>query len=658
MRDEELKEELNRRFGYEDFREGQLAPISAVMNGRDAVVVMPTGAGKSLCFQLPALLMNGITIVVSPLIALMRDQVSALERRRVPATFINSALDAREADRRLAAIIAGEYKLVYVAPERLAHAAFREVLRKLDLSFLAVDEAHCISQWGHDFRPDYLALGEIIAAHPKMRVMAVTATATPDVRDDIIRQLGLRGRYSSELFVQVLGFSRLNLNLAVVPCRTHEEKLRRLLALATTHKLGIVYAATRKHAESVYVKLRNAVAAGGLGESEILLYHAGLDSAERSRVQSRFVNGKYPIVVATNAFGMGVDRADIRFVAHWDIPGSVEAYYQEVGRAGRDGLPSWCELFFNYADVHTQEFFFRESENPLRGKALLKRIIAYCDTSMCRHAYILDYFGEAVEGDVCGGCDRCGPRRMPDALSETQWVILQKVLSCVYRMKGAHSLARVVEVLLGVSSRYVAEHELDKLSTYRILAGSDSEELKLLLYALVKAGCLALSDDGEDLVSITAKGIRVAKKEEPNFTLYWPRRAHAAPISFAQSIANERKAAAKREAETALRKVALKAPAPMRSSDPNDLALASELRSWRKSVAAELGVPAFRIMTNKTLDALVAERPTTLAALSGIYGIYRQTREEYGEDILEIITSEKSCQESPVDSPYGIKKGY
>ena len=629
----EIKEGLDRWFGHEDFRAGQYAPIEAVTNGRDAVVVMPTGAGKSLIFQLTALLLPGVTVVVSPLIALMRDQVAALARRKIPATFVNSTLDAREMEARTEEILAGRYKLVYVAPERLSNLRFAAVMAKLDLSCLAVDEAHCISQWGHDFRPDYLALGDLVAAHPSMRVLAVTATATPDVRRDIVRQLRLERRPSAsgDLFVQVLGFSRLNLNLAVVPCRTHEEKLERLLALVRTHRTGIVYVATRKHAEAVYRKL--AALRPVLGESEPLLYHAGLDMSERARVQSRFSSAKHPVVVATNAFGMGVDRADVRFVAHWDVPGSVEAYYQEVGRAGRDGLPSWCELFFNYADVHTQEFFFRDSENPMRGRALLKSMVAYCDTRGCRHAFILDYFGENVSGDVCGGCDHCGPRQMPDALSQTQWTIVQKALSCVYRMKGEHGLERVVETLLGVPSRYAAEHALDRLSTFGLLAGTDADELKQILEALVRSGCVTKSDDGEDILTITAKGIRVAKKEEPGFTLLWPRRAHEVTLSFAQRIANERKAAARREPAPRGR-----APLPpVRTASPSDLALAAELRSWRKEVASELGVPAFRIMTNKTLDAIVADRPTTLAALSSVYGIYRQTREEYGEDILDLV---------------------
>jgi len=630
----EIREGLDRWFGHEDFRAGQYEPIKAVVNGRDAVVVMPTGAGKSLCFQLTALLLPGVTVVISPLIALMRDQVAALERRHIPATYINSTLDARDCDYRLQEVERCRCKLVYIAPERLANRAFLDRLSKCAISLLAVDEAHCISQWGHDFRPDYLTLGSLIAVRPEMRVMAVTATATPDVRRDIIEQLRLQARASAAgpLFVQVQGFSRLNLNLAVCPCRTHDEKLDRVLTLVHAHRTGIVYVATRKHAQSVYEKLR----ACGLGESEVLIYHAGLETSERSRVQVRFTAAKYPVVVATNAFGMGVDRADIRFVAHWDVPGSVEAYYQEVGRAGRDGLPAWCELLFNYADVHTQEFFFRDSADPALGKTLLRKMVAYCDTPMCRHAFILNYFGEKTQGDICGGCDRCGPRKMPDPLSETQWTIIQKVLSCVYRMKGEHALPRVIEVLLGCETRYIADNGLSQLSTYGLLCGYDPDELKLLCEALVRAGCAKLSDDGEDIVAITPKGVRVARKEEPNFTLLWPRREVEAPIPVAQQIANERKAAAHKEPPSRGR---LPRPLPLRSIRAEDLALASELRTWRKGVAQDLGIPAFRIMTNKTLDVIVAERPTSLAALSGIYGLCRQTRDEYGEDLIDIVRS-------------------
>ena len=623
MSEDEIREGLDRWFGHADFRPGQYAPVAAVTNGRDAVVIMPTGAGKSLCFQLAALLLPGVTLVVSPLIALMKDQVAALARRRIPATFLNSTLDATDAACRMDGLRRGEYKLVYVAPERFANPSFQRFLADLDISFLAVDEAHCISQWGHDFRPDYLTLGDFIAARPALRVMAVTATATPDVRTDIIRQLRLERRASAKgpLFVQVQGFSRLNLNLSVVPCANHDDKLRQVLGLVRTHRTGIVYVATRRHAQDVYDRLR----LNARGESEVLLYHAGLEAAERSRVQRRFTEAKYPVVVATNAFGMGVDRADIRFVAHWDVPGSVEAYYQEVGRAGRDGLPAWCELLFNYADVHTQEFFFRDSENPARGRELLNKMVAYCDTRMCRHAFVLDYFGEAAEGDVCGGCDRCGPRKTPDPLSETQWLILQKVLSCIFRMKGAHAVERVVEVLLGADTRYVAEHGLNRLSTYSLLPDYDPEELEAVIRALVRAGCATLSDDGEDTVAITPKGIRVAKKEEDGFTLLWPRRANAGVRGPVIPVAAPSGRGRRRAAPI------------FHTPNRGDLALASELRTWRKEVASDLGVPAFRVMTNKTLEAIVAERPTTLAALSRIYGIYQQTRDDYGADIVDLV---------------------
>lgn len=636
MTEDEIREGLDRWFGHDDFRAGQYPPVEAVVNGRDAVVVMPTGAGKSLCFQLAALLLPGATVVISPLIALMRDQVAALERRHIPATYINSTVDALTCECRLDDLAAGRYKLVYIAPERLANERFAARLAQIDLSLLAVDEAHCISQWGHDFRPDYLSLGALVKARPAMRVMAVTATATPDVRRDIVEQLGLAQRAGADrpLFVEVQGFSRLNLNLAVCPCRTHDEKLEHVAALVRAHRTGIVYVATRKHAESVYEKLRAVAAAG---ESEPLLYHAGLDGAERARVERRFAEAKYPVVVATNAFGMGVDRADVRFVAHWDVPGSVEAYYQEVGRAGRDGLPAWCELLFNYADVHTQEYFFRDSANPARGKALLRQMVAYCDTPRCRHAFILDYFGERVTGDVCGGCDRCGPRKMPDPLSETQWIIVQKALSCVYRMKGEHALARVVEVLLGAKTSYITDNGLDRLSTYGLLPTMAPGELELLLKALVRAGCATLSDDGEDVVALTAKGVRVARKEEPNFTLLWPRVEHEVPVSFAQRIANERKAAARQSSPPVRRAPGGRAASVPAAGTPGDLALASELRTWRKRIAAERGVPAFRIMTNKTLDAIVAERPVTLAALSHVYGIYGQTRDEYGVDLVDMV---------------------
>ena len=357
-----LAEALRSRFGHPGFRAGQREPVEAVLAGRDAVVVMPTGSGKSLCYQLASFLLPGTTLVVSPLIALMKDQVDALEKRGLPATFLNSSLDAEEMSRRLAALERGEWKLVYIAPERLRSEAFREALSRVRVPLLAIDEAHCISQWGHDFRPDYLQLGALLRSlGPDVRVMAVTATATPAVREDIAAQLGLGAAPRAEPFVSVQGFARPNLRLSVVRCPTHDAKFARVCRLAERRGAGIVYCATRKQAKTVYDRLRAAPFLRG--KIEPLLYSGGLDDAARVRAQDEFLRAERPVVVATNAFGMGIDRPDIRFVAHWDVPGSVEAYYQEVGRAGRDGAPAWCELLFNYADVRTQRFFI-DGANP------------------------------------------------------------------------------------------------------------------------------------------------------------------------------------------------------------------------------------------------------------------------------------------------------
>lgn len=352
-----LTDLLKQHFGFDDFREGQETVVRAALEGRDALLVMPTGSGKSLCFQLTALMLPGVTLVVSPLIALMKDQVDALERKGIPATFLNSSVSLDEMTWRLEQMRQGRYKLVYLAPERFRNQRFMHVLQRVPVSMLTIDEAHCISQWGHDFRPDYLYLQNVVRAMPpETRIMAVTATATEEVREDICRQLCLGDAPRKEPLVLVTGFARNNLYLAVHPVRTHAQKLERVCTLVDLFGCGIVYCATRKMAERVCMMLKEHGYAP-------FLYHGALSDAEREAVQNAFMKADKGIAVATNAFGMGVDRADIRFVVHWDVPGSIEAYYQEIGRAGRDGGFAWCELLYTYADVRTQQFFL-DGANP------------------------------------------------------------------------------------------------------------------------------------------------------------------------------------------------------------------------------------------------------------------------------------------------------
>ncbi len=344
---------LERYFGFSRFREGQAEVIEAVLDGQDVIVVMPTGGGKSLCYQLPALLFDGTTLVISPLIALMKDQVDALNARDIPATFINSSISFDDQLARLRAMAGGRYRMVYIAPERFRNARFIEALKPVKIPLFAVDEAHCISQWGHDFRPDYVRLREAAQVLGRPQIIALTATATPQVRSDIAQQLGLKNPASF-----IAGFDRHNLMLRVEPCKSDNERITRVFQIArSSNGSGIVYCATRKAVETVSGRLeRLGLTAAG--------YHAGLDEAKRARIQDHFMAGDTQVIVATNAFGMGVDKSDLRFVTHYNLPGSIEAYYQEVGRAGRDGLPSVCTLLFNYIDTRTHEFFIEGSYPP------------------------------------------------------------------------------------------------------------------------------------------------------------------------------------------------------------------------------------------------------------------------------------------------------
>ena len=696
---------LRQHFGHTAFREGQAAAIQALLDGSDVVLVMPTGSGKSLCYQLAALMLPGTTLVISPLIALMKDQVDALEKRGIAATFLNSSLDGGEMSNRLAGVRSGRYKLVYIAPERFRNRRFVDALAEAKVDLLAVDEAHCISQWGHDFRPDYLALGQVVQRMGRVRVLAVTATATPEVREDIVRQLGLGSEPRQPPTIHVHGFQRTNLYLSVTRTAQHKHKLAQVQRVIAAYRTGIVYCATRKMAERVHGMLRAE------GQAP-LLYHGALSDEDRTRAQEAFLAAEAPVIVATNAFGMGVDRSDLRFVVHWDIPGSVEAYYQEVGRAGRDGLPAWCELLFNYVDLRTQQFFLdganpeprdvlavweavrrgcasgpvrqtgeawaeaagvknemvvrtalamleraglisREVEagqrayttqlvagaDPAalrpqfanltakreRDQRKLEAMLRFVDHGNCRHGYILSYFGERDAQARCQVCDRCVRRTLVPRreLTEPQWTAIQKVLSCVARMQGRYGGNRVAQVLRGEDDPVLLERELNKLSTYGIMRDWSTPAIRSLLDALAAEGCVAITADAYRTMSITPAGVQVARRQVA-FTMTWPSGCpQKAASSESTSNAGERTRVADATAAVC--------------SSHDAAARLERLRNWRTEEARKLGVPAYRVLTNRTLEELATQAPQALAELEAIHGLGPVLRGRYGEAVIQLL---------------------
>jgi len=611
---------LLQHFGHGSFRPGQEDIVRAALSGRDLLAVMPTGSGKSIGYQLPALLLPGTTLVVSPLIALMKDQVDELTRKGIPAAALHSLATPAARREAEAAMRDGRLRLLYVAPERFASERFRRLLEAMPVARFAVDEAHCVSEWGHDFRPDYRVLagaaagcrrGDGAAGRPP--ILAFTATATPEVREDIVGLLGLK---DPEVFVA--GFDRPNLFLDVWKVSGEIEK-RALLPELVGQRRALVYAATRKSA----ARAAEALRAAGLDAET---YHAGMEESERTRVQNRFADGSLPVVCATNAFGMGIDRPDVESVVHFEIPGSLEAYYQEIGRGGRDGRRADATLLWNYVDVRTREFLIDQGDDFAAppGEALerdrkrdldrrkLARMIAYADSAGCYRATILGYFGERDTPPACGFCGNCARRR---DLSEEDLLRLRKILSGVARGGERWGKRKVVAMLTGNLDGL--PESLARLSTTGILAGERPAAVAALVDAAQGGGLLVATDDVYRTLSLTRAGREVMA-------------GRAATVALTLPEAARPKAKKKR-------KTAPNSASSPGCADPSSL---EALKEWRRLEAARRSVPAYVVFHDRTLAALAAARPATLDALSEIPGIGPAKLAAYGKELLALFGSE------------------
>ncbi len=589
-----MRQLLKKHFGFDDFLPLQEEIIASVLDGRDTLVLMPTGGGKSLCYQLPALRFDGLTLVVSPLIALMKDQVDALKANGIAAGFINSALTRSELHRVQDRARRGSLKILYLAPERLAVPGFRSFLEALRVDLVAVDEAHCISEWGHDFRPDYRRLGDLRRDLSGVPFIALTATATERVRSDIVEHLGLK---RPRRFVA--SFNRANLTYAVRP---KQNAYAGLLDLLEKHKgeSAIVYCFSRKGTEELAEVLRD-------DGFNALPYHAGLDGEVRRKTQDRFINDKVPIITATIAFGMGIDKSNIRLLVHYDLPKSLEGYYQETGRAGRDGLPSDCVLFYSYSDKVKQDYFIDQIEDEserLRSREKLAKVIEFCELPTCRRRYVLGYFGEAWEGENCQGCDVClTPREEFDATE-----IAQKIMSAVLRTGQRFGMGHVSLVLRGSRARRVRELGHDRLTVHGIVEDHSDSELKAMARLLIARGLLRNNGREYPTLAVTPAGWTFLKKRD-RLTLSRPRQQE------------ERAASAGREIPG------------------YDQVLFGKLRGLRNRIATRRGLPPYIVFSDVTLQQMAHWIPQSRESLSRISGVGSVKLEQMGSEFLAAIRS-------------------
>ena len=575
---------LNKYYGYNTFRKGQYEIISNILRGRDSFCILPTGGGKSICYQIPALLFKGITIVISPLISLMKDQVDNLNSNGINARYINSTQRLELSDEIIELCKRGEVKLLYIAPEKLENEFFKRKLRALNISQIAIDEAHCVSMWGHDFRKSYSLIAEFInSLRVRPIITAFTATATEVVREDVIKLLGLRNPY-----IYIGSFDRENLEIKL---HIEEDKLELVkdIIREKENEAGIIYCATRKEVDGLYYYLKD------LGYN-VLKYHGGLKDSEKEYYQDEFLNENSNVMIATNAFGMGIDKSNVRYIIHFTIPKNIESYYQEIGRAGRDGLTSECHLLFNRGDIRTLEYLIHTTVQLNRKEIEIKKLqkmIDFCESKECLRSFILKYFGEGNVREYCTNCSNClNNDELRDYTIEAQ-----KVLSCVYRTKERYGISVLIDILRGMTGPKIINDKLNELTTYGIMKDYSSKFIRDFIKILIEYGYVSLKDGTYSMLKLNEKSYKILKSQL---------------------------------------KVMLKLTSESEEKVINS-ELFNRLRGWRREMAIKEGVKPYIIFSDATLIELCNKNPKNEDELLDIRGMGEKKFKKYGCDLLNLL---------------------